>query len=67
MLVLLYLSFDWHFHDTEARLLLQTTYLGHGFVRDGLIVMDLDVGSFNMNLHFALFASSHNYKNDVNV
>ena len=41
--VLLRLGFDWHFHEVEARLFLETTYLGSGFVRDGLIVMNVDV------------------------
>jgi len=43
VLVLLCLGFNWHFHDTKARLFLETTYLGSGFVRDGLIIMDLDL------------------------
>jgi len=67
VLVLLRLGFDWHFHDTEARLFWETTYLSSDFVRDGLILMDLDVGSFNSNASFFLFASSRNYENDVNI
>jgi len=43
VLVILRLGFDWHFHEVEARLFLETTYLGSGFVRDGLIVMNVDV------------------------
>ena len=67
MLVLLRLGFDWHFHDTEARLFLKTTYLGYGYVSDGLVFMILDVGFVNPNVSFSLFASSHNYGNDVNL
>ena len=67
VLVLLRLGFDWHFHDTEARLFFKTTYLGYGFVSDGLIFMVLDVGFVILNVSFSLFASLHNYGNDVNV
>jgi len=67
VLVLLHLGFDCHFHDTEARLFLETTYLGSSFVRDVLIVMDLDVSSFNPNVSISLSASSNKYENDIDI
>jgi len=67
VLVLLRLGFDWRFHNTEVKLVLETTYFGSGFLRDVLIVMDLDVGSFSLNVSFFLFASSQNCENDMNI
>ena len=48
-------------------LFLEIAYLSSSFVRDGLIVMDFNVGFFNLNVSFSLFTSSYNYKTDVNI
>jgi len=63
VLVLLCLGFYWQFHDAEARLSLEATYLHFGVIRDGLHIIDLDVSLFNLNV----ITSLHNHKNDVNV